>query len=81
MFTIKKVVYICKVNKAQNNLKTRIMKKVNEMTAQEVKQEMNFLISKKNGFTQNDYIHLTALHNRQVDLMNEKIINDIINNK
>ena len=26
LFTIKKVVYICKVNKAQNNLKTRIMK-------------------------------------------------------
>ena len=26
LFTIKKVVYICKVNTAQNNLKTRIMK-------------------------------------------------------
>lgn len=26
MFTIKKVVYICKVNKAQQNLKTRKMK-------------------------------------------------------
>lgn len=57
------------------------MKPVNEMTAQEVKQEMNFLISKKNGFTHNDYMHLTALHNRQVELMNEKIINDIIKNK
>lgn len=57
------------------------MKAVNEMTAQEVKQEINFLTSKKNGFTYNDYMHLTALHNRQVELMNEKIINDIINNK
>lgn len=27
MFTFKKVVYICKVNKAQKNLKTRIMKR------------------------------------------------------
>lgn len=57
------------------------MKKVNEMTAKEVKQEMNFLISKKNDFTKIDYMHLTELHNRQVELMNEKIINDIINNK
>ena len=62
-------------------LKTNKMKAVNEMTAQEVKQEMNSFISKKNDFTNNDFMYLTALHNRQVDLMNEKIINDIINNK
>lgn len=57
------------------------MKAVKEMTSKEITQEMNFLISKKNDFTKIDYMYLTEMHNRQVELMNEKIINDIINNK
>ena len=44
MFTIKKVVYICKVNKAQQNLKTRKMK-ANSLTQMTKKEQLQNRLS------------------------------------
>jgi hypothetical protein len=70
----KNTAYLCKVSKAQNNEKTEIMKTQNtklvkDMTIQEVKQELDFMMSKRNnsfdgGFSQSEYMRLISLHNR-----------------
>ena len=55
-------------------MKTLNTKLVKEMTNQEVKQELDFMMSKRDvnkfdgGFTANDYSRLISLHNRQIDL-------------
>jgi hypothetical protein len=50
-------------------MKTQNTKLVKDMTIQEVKQELDFMMSKRTtafdgGFTQSEYMRLISLHNR-----------------
>lgn len=54
-------------------MKTQNQKLVKEMTIEEVKKELSFMMSKRDvnkfngGFTDNEYSRLISLHNRSID--------------
>jgi len=58
--------------KKTNIMKTQNTKLVKDMTIQEVKQELDFMMSKRTsefdgGFTPSEYMRLISLHNRVIN--------------